>query len=39
MSNLPSLQSIDFGEGCFGGDGNNRGASSFSLIGTIELMK
>ena len=35
MSNLTSLQSIEFGGGCFGGyDGY--GASSFSLIGIIE---
>ena len=35
MSNLTSLQSIEFGQWCFGGyDGY--GASSFSLIGIIE---
>ena len=40
MSNLTSLQSIEFGQWCFGGDNNNRGgASSFSLIGLIERMK
>ena len=40
MSNLNSLQSIEFGQWCFGGDNNNRGgASSFSLIGLIEWMK
>ena len=45
MSNLTSLQSIEFGQGCFGGtyDDNKRvwigGASSFSLIGIIERMK
>ena len=40
MSNLTSLQSIEFGQWCFGGDNNNRGgASSFSLIGIIEWMK
>ena len=36
MSNLLALQSIEFGQGCFGGDDNNRGASSFSLTGIIE---
>ena len=40
LSNLPSLQSIDFGQWCFGGyfNGNNQngGASSFSLIGNID---
>ena len=40
MSNLTSLQSIEFGAWCFGGDKyDNRGASSFSLIGIIERMK
>ena len=43
MSNLTSLQSIDFGEWCFGGYDNGGhiygGASSFSLIGIIERMK
>ena len=40
MSNLTSLQSIEFGQGCFGGDYySGRGASSFSLIGIIERMK
>ena len=44
MSNLPSLQSIDFGSGCFGGyyEHNKRnwigGAPSFSLIGIAGLM-
>ena len=33
MSNLTSLQSVEFGQGCFGG------ASSFSLIGIVEWMK
>ena len=32
MSNLTSLQSIDFGQNCF------NGASSFSLIGIAERM-
>ena len=41
MSNLNSLQSIEFGQWCFGGreDEFGRsygGASSFSLIGIIE---
>ena len=36
MSNLTSLQSIEFGEYCFGGNWNEGGASSFSLIGIIE---
>ena len=37
MSNLTSLQSIEFGAGCFGGEGYyGGGASSFSLIGIIE---
>ena len=40
MSNLTSLQSIEFGQWCFGGDFYNRGGiSSFSLIGIIEWMK
>ena len=34
MSNLNSLQSIEFGKGGFGYD--EEGASSFSLIGIIE---
>jgi len=44
MSILTSLQSIDFGSGCFGGyyEWNERkwigGASSFSLIGIVGLM-
>ena len=43
MSNLTSLQSIEFGKRCFGGtyDENKRvwigGASSFSLIGKTEI--
>ena len=36
MSNLTSLQSIEFGQWCFGGDNYNGGASSFSLIGRFE---
>ena len=32
MSNLTSLQSIEFGNNCFGSEGNGR-ASTFSLIG------
>ena len=40
MSNLTSLQSIEFGRSCFGGyDYDGRiygGASSFSLIGIIK---
>ena len=41
MSNLTSLQSIEFGQWCFGGYKDNYGtiyggASSFSLIGIIE---
>ena len=37
MSNLTSLQSIEFGSGCFGGNYyGSGGASSFSLIGIIE---
>ena len=36
MSNLTSLQSIEFGQRCFGGNWNEGGASSFSLIGIIE---
>ena len=44
MSNLNSLQSIEFGEWCFGGREDEfgrlySGASSFSLIGIIEIMK
>ena len=40
MSNLTSLQSIVFGQWCFGGDKYHReGASSFSLTGIIERMK
>ena len=40
MSNLTSLQSIEFGQWCFGGDGYyGGGASSFSLIGIIKRMK
>ena len=39
MSNLTSLQSIEFGQWCFGGYDNGGhiygGASSFSLIGII----
>ena len=38
MSNLTSLQSIEFGQYCFGGY-NSGGATSFSLIGIIEWMK
>ena len=39
MSNLNSLQSIEFGNSCFGGDDySGGGASSFSLIGIIERM-
>ena len=36
MSNLTSLQSIEFGEWCFGGSEYVAGATSFSLIGIIE---
>ena len=36
MSNLTSLQSIEFGVRCFGGDKYGGGASSFTLIGLIE---
>ena len=36
MSNLTSLQSIEFGKWCFGGYYSSGGASSFSLIGIIE---
>ena len=37
MSNLTSLQSVEFGQYCFSGDYIGRGgASSFSLIGIIE---
>ena len=40
MSNLTSLQSIEFGQWCFGGKLYNNeihgGASSFSLIGIFE---
>ena len=40
MSNLTSLVSIEFGQGCFGGydyyDRIYGGASSFSLIGIIK---
>ena len=39
MSNLTSLQSIEFGQWCFGGNDFNGGASSFSLIGIIKRMK
>ena len=38
MSNLPSLQSTEFGQWCFGGY-NSGGASSFSLIGIIEWIR
>ena len=38
MSNLTSLQSIEFGQYCFGGYYGSGGASSFSLIGIIEWM-
>ncbi|KAK8793284.1 hypothetical protein WA588_006251, partial [Blastocystis sp. NMH] len=37
MSNLTSLQSIEFGQWCFGGDYNGGGASSFSLIDLPQL--
>ena len=41
MTNLTSLESIEFGNYCFGGYYNanwdyNNGASSFSLIGMID---
>ena len=40
MSNLTSLQSIEFGQYCFGGNYyGSGGASSFSLIGIIEWME
>ena len=38
MSNLTSLQSVEFGQGCFGGYYDSGGASSFTLIGIIEWM-
>lgn len=41
MSNLTSLQTIDFGRSCFSGDieKNTGGASSFSLIGMNKQVK
>ena len=38
MSNLTSLESLDIGGSCFGGD-EGRGGASFSLRGIIERMK
>ena len=35
MSNLTSLQSIEFGGECFSGNWDRGGASSFSLVGMV----